>query len=232
MMWTLKNCMFHVRGPVAITDLILKVELWCKQIYERFYTSVAPLKNTWSFIHMIFTLIFPIITFIVWGSMGLYDCTCLRSRNFNNCWHSHRHQTHQTEGDGWYVECVSVHLCQFKCVFLYCGWIENDGSETLQIYEFRQLSFVYRYAWCPNSKLNKKVSNQDGTTLKDQAWNIRDLVNFSSLCPEGKGCQGFLVYKVREPVRENKSCFVFNCKQAFVTPLTAVFIMTNKKILN
>jgi len=26
--------------------------------------------------------------------------------------------------------------------------MQNYGSETLQIYEFRQLSFVYRYAWC------------------------------------------------------------------------------------
>lgn len=76
------------------------------------------------------------------------------------------------------------------------------------------------------------VSNQDEMTLKDQAWNILDLVNSSSLCAKGKGCQDFLVYKVREPVRENKSCFVFNCKQAFVTPLTVVFIRTNKKILN
>jgi len=30
-------------------------------------------------IHTIFTPNFPIITFIVWGSMGLYDWTCLRS---------------------------------------------------------------------------------------------------------------------------------------------------------
>lgn len=193
---------------------------------------MAPLNDTWSLIHMIFTPISPIITFIVWGSMGLYDWTCLRSRNFNNCWHSHRHQTRRTEGDGWYVECVSVHLCQFKCVFLYSGWMQNDGSETLQIYEFRQLSFVYRYAWC-------KIQIKFGWCIQS-GWNDlkgpgTEYTRFGGLfiiVPRGKGCQGFLVYKVREPVRENKSCFVFNCKQAFVTALTVVFIRTNKKILN
>lgn len=174
--------------------------------------------------------VLPIITFIVWGSMGLYDC--LRSWNFNNCWHSHRHQTGRMKGDGWYVECVSARLCHFKYVFLYSGWTQTDGSETFQIYEFGQLRFVYRYAWCKiQIKYGwKNVACQDGMTLKDQARKDARFGELFNMPP--RGCQGFPVYKVREPVRENKSCFVFNCKQAFVTPLTVVFIRTNKNILN
>ncbi len=67
-------------------------------------------------------------------------------------------------------------------------------------------------------------------TLKDQARKDARFGELFNMVP--RGCQGFLVYKVRDQVRENNIWFVFNSKQAFAMPLTLVFIRTNKKILN
>ncbi len=157
----------------------------------------------------IFMPVFPIVTFIVLGSMGLYDCTCLRSCNFNNC--CLNNQTGRMEGGGWYVECTFVPIKMCVPVF----WVNTNwwlwNIQDLWIWT------AVLHMLCMMRNPNKKCSLSGWNDLKGPG--LQKCAIWWTLQHSGQRVPWLSCLQVKDQVRENNCCFVFNIKQAFVTPL-------------
>lgn len=186
--------------------------------------QVWPLAVSFMWSLRIFTPVFPIVTFIVWGSMGLCDCICLRSWNFNNC--CFNNQTGQMEGDGWYVECTSVPIKMCVPVF----WV-NINWWLLNIQDL----WIWTAVWYMLHMMQKQIYffKCSLSGWNDLKWpGLQKCAIWWTLQHSAQRVPWLSCLQIRDQVRENNSCFVFNIKQDFVMPLTVVFIRTNKKILN